>query len=493
MNRFTVERVAPVALVMMTGFAAVLILSGIAATAGLVSDDAVTLWASAIAASDSEMPIGRMVAAYPTIPFLATALVEFLTPRGLPAPTLLAGATLALLAGLWLAAFRRAGLPVVVAAAAALLLALHPSLLRAAIAGPSEMFFAAFLCLLGGALYDLRARSGAPEVMATALALLGLAFSHPMGAAIACAAIPLLVFVIRPELLGGAVPNLVMALVFPTIFCVCAFAYMSWIFPGSGWSFLVAPAQGLATWTAGFAGVFGAGLSGSLVVDAGIAVVAAIVLAAPIIPIATAWAFRRRPLVAPTLVIVAMSVAAVCLAAATGLFGDPSIAAVVPPILAAVMVTRVPVIRERWKVALPLLVVGWFGGFAALVAVDPRGAVNVRTAFAGGDVDQRREAALSLGKATIGRQGVLVDTFNTPAIVLGRGSARGLLSPSHEDFTIGVLFARIDAPFVAVPDPQTSAGADDRLNKVFPTFFRRGGAGYRLIYENANWRLFARS
>ena len=355
------------------------------------------------------------------------------------------------------------------------------------------MFFAAFLCLLGGAFFDLRARSGAPEVMTAALALLGLAFSHPMGAALACAAIPLLVFVMRPEMLGRAAPNLVMALVFPTIFSVGAFAYMSWVFPGSGWSFLIAPAQGLATWAVGVSAVFGRGLSRSLVLDAGLALTAAILLAAPIVPVATVWAFQRRPLVAPTLVIVTMSVLAVCLAVGTGLFGDPSIAAVVPPVLAAVMITRVPVIRDRLAIALPLLVLGWFGGFGALAVVDPRGAVNVRTALEGRDVDQRRDAALRLGKATIGRQGILVDTFNSPAVVLGRGSARGLLSPSHEDFTLGVLFSRIDAPFVAVPDPQTSAGAQDRMNKVFPTFFRSGAAGYRLIYENANWKLFARS
>ena len=58
-----------------------------------------TLWAGAIAAGDGEMPIGRIVAAYPTIPFLATTLLEFVTPRGTPTPALLAAGVLALLAG----------------------------------------------------------------------------------------------------------------------------------------------------------------------------------------------------------------------------------------------------------------------------------------------------------------------------------------------------------------------------------------------------------
>ena len=46
--------------------------------------------------------------------------------------------------------------------------------------------------------------------------------------------------------------------------------------------------------------------------------------------------------------------------------------------------------------------------------------------------------------------------FNAPAVVLGRGRARGLLSPSDEAFTLGILFSRLDAPYVAVPDPRSA-------------------------------------
>jgi hypothetical protein len=486
-------RVLPRAFVMLVAFAAAIVISRLATKAGLLSDDAVTLWVSAIMAGDGEMPIGRILAAYPTIPFLATSALEFITPLGTPTPVLLTAGLLALLAGAWLAAFRRAGLPVFAAVAAALLLALHPALLRAAIAGPAVMFFAAFLSLLGVALYDLRARSAAPEVMAVALALLGLAFSHPMGAAIACAAIPLLVFAVRPEMLAYSVFNVVIALVFPTAFCVCAFVYMSWVFPGSGWSFLVAPAEGLATWAVAFSQLFGRELTGSLGLDAVIAATIGLFLAAPLVPVAIAWVYRRRPLVTPALVIVAMTIAAVWIAVATGLFGDPAAVAVMSPILAAIVITRVPAARERLAVVLPLLVIGWLGGILGLTIVDPHGTMNVRFVLDGHSVDAERVAAISLGNATSGRNGVLVDTFNAPAIVLGRGRARGLLSPSAEEFTLDVLFSRIDTPFVAVPDPQIGIGAQDRLNKAFPLLYRRGVAGYSLIYENANWRLFARN
>jgi hypothetical protein len=47
-------------------------------------------------------------------------------------------------------------------------------------------------------------------------------------------------------------------------------------------------------------------------------------------------------------------------------------------------------------------------------------------------------------------------------------------------------------PFVAVPDPLSAAGANDRLDKAFPLLFSTGLPGYRIIYQNNTWRLFER-
>jgi hypothetical protein len=488
-----VKRIASIAAVMLVAVAAVFAVSKSATNAGLVPDDAVMLWAGAMTAGDGQMPIGRIVAAYPTVPFLATALLEFVTPAGTPTPVVLTAGVLALLAGMLLVSFRRIGMPPIVAPLMVFLIVLHPAVLRAAIAGPAEMIFTAFLFLLGSALFRLRARSAAPEVMAVALSLLGLAFSHPMGAAIACAAVPLFVFSVRPELLSSWMLNVVLTLVFPTVFCVVAFSYISWVFPGSGWSFLVAPTESVATWAAGFSDVFGRGLTGSLALDAGIAVVVTMLVAAPLVPAAIISVWRRRPLVAPALVIVAMTATAASIAVFTGLFGDPAPVAVLPPILAAIIIIHVPLMRRRLAMVLSLLLLGWFGGIAGLAIADPRGATNVRAALRGQNVDVERLAAINLGNATIGHDGILVDTYNAPAIVLGRGGARGLLSPSDDAFMLGVLFSRIDTPFIAVPDPQIGIGAQDRLNKAFPLLYQRGAAGYRLVYDNTNWRLFARN
>jgi hypothetical protein len=487
------RRLVPVAAMMLIICAVVFAVSRTAATAGLVPNDAVTLWASAMTAGEGQMPIGRILAAYPTIPFLATTLLDALTPAGTPTPVLLTGAVLALFAGGLLVAFRRIGVPAIAGPLMVFLIVLHPAMLRAAIAGPAEMIFALFLFLLGGALFDLRARSGAAEVMTVAFALLGLSFSHPMGAAITCAAAPLFVLSIHPETFFKSPLNLLLALLFPTAFCVAAFSYMSWIFPGSGWTFLIAPVEGVAAWVTGFSHLFGQGFTGSLALDAGVAMIAAVVIGAPLVPAAIISIWRLRPLLSPTVMFVATTAAAAGLAVTTGLFGDPAAIAVMPPILAAIIIIRMPPVRRRLSIVLAMLVLGWFGGIAGLAIADPSGAINIAIALEGRNVDAERFAAIDLGHATAGRDGVLVDTLNAPAVVLGRGSARGLLPPSDEAFTLGILFSRINTPFVAVPDPQIGTGAQDRLNKAFPLLYRRGAQGYQLIYDNAGWRLFART
>ena len=470
-------------------FVAMLMLASLAAWDGLIPNDTLSLWAGAIIAGDGQQSIGHIVAAYPTIPFMATTALQFLTPVGTPAPALLAAALVALLAGLWFNAFRAAGLSIPVAAPATALLAFHPAMLRAAMAGPSEMLVALFLFVLGNGLFRLRERGAAPEVMAVSLALLGLAFSHPMGAAIACAAVPYLVFAVRPVLVANSAFNVVIALVFPTVFSVAAFTYVSWVFPGDGWSFYSAPSESLSAWAAGVSGLFGGGLTGIRSLDAGIAFAVALALSAPLALVTARRIQLRRPLLAPVAVLAATTVTAAAISVGTGLFGDPAAVAVAAPVLCALIIIRIPAMHEHTGHLLILLIVGWIGGALALVLVDP----HAISQLSGRESGRDRADALRLGQATLGHNGVLIDTDNAPATVIGRNDARGLLSPADEKFSLAILFSRIDAPFVAVPNPQSAAGAQDRLDRAFPQLYRDGASGYRLIYQNDTWRLYERS
>ncbi len=471
-------------------FVAVLSLAAMAMRAGVLPDDTMRLWAGASAAGGGAMPIGRIVAAYPTLPFLATTVLSLVLPDGAPSPALLAAALDGLVAGLWFVSFRRAGMAPFAASLTTLLLALHPAVLRAALGGPADMFLVLFLFTLAVALYDLRARATTPDVMSVGLALLALAFSHPMGAAIAFTAVPFLVFAVRPTLVANSAINVVVALIFPTVFAVGAFAYVSWIFPGDGWSVFAAPTQSLATWSAGFAHLFGNGVTGALPIDASLAILLALGLGAPLAVFGFLSIRHRRLLVIPALVFIAAILAAAAVTVAAGLFGDPTALAVAAPVLAAVVIVRVPRLAERFALVPALAAVGWLGGAAGLALIDSATVTQLRVAFAGGD--HERIEALAAGAATSERDGVLVDSQNAPAIVIGRGSGRGLFDSSHEEFALALLFRHVATPFVAVPDPLSETGATDHLNRTFPDLFRHGAPGYHLIYHNNTWKLFGR-
>jgi hypothetical protein len=472
-------------------FVAMLTLMALAVQAGVIGDDGLRLWAGASTAADGQLPIGKIVAAYPTLPFVTSTLIAWLAPAGTPAPALVAAALLALIAAFCFNAFRNTGFSIGGAVVAVLLIAFHPALIRAAITGPSDMFLAAFLLMLSVALYNLRARSGAAEVMAVGLALMALAFSHPMGAALAFASVLFLAFAVRPMLVANSAVNIVIALIFPTVFAVGAFTYVSWVFPGDGWSFFAAPAQSLSIWSVAETRLFGDWLGKLLPLDAGLAMAAALLIGAPVAVVMLALVYRRRPLLTPVLVLLAAVIAATALSIVSGFFGDPAALVVAAPVLAATVVMRVPVVRERRAMVIALLLLGWSGGFASVDLVDPAMVTQLRAAIEPGDSE--RIDALTVGGATRPRDGVLADVDNAPAFVLGRGRARGILGPTTEPFALALLFDRIDTPFVAVPDPQSSSGAGDRINKAFPTLFSEGMAGYRLIYQNNTWKLFGRT
>ncbi len=473
-------------------FAFVVILAVAAAAVGngIVADDTLRLWAGASTAASGEVPIGRIVAGYPTLPFLATTFVAWLAPAGTPAPALVAAGLFALIAAVCFHLFRKSGFSYAAAGAITALIVLHPALLRAVIVGPADMFLVTFLLMLCLSLYDLRARSGTSEVMGVGLALMALAFSHPIGAAFAFAVVPFLAFSVRPMLVANSALNIVVALIFPTLFVVAAFTYVSWVFPGDGWSFFAAPAQSLSLWRVAVAEFYGNGLSGVLVIDASFVMAATLVASAPVAVAMLARVYRRRPLVDPAAVFVAAVIATTAICVSSGFFGDPTAIVVAAPVLAAVVVIRVPPAREHVSLVIALLMLGWLGGSLGLVAIDP---LTVNRLYAAFDRETgERLDAVEAGGAAIGRDGILADTDNAPAFVLGRGRARGILGPQSEPFQLAMLFARIDTPFVAVSDPQSATGALDRLDRAFPTLFREGLPGYRVIYQNKTWRMFAK-
>ncbi len=378
------------------------------------------------------MPLGRIVAAYPTLPFLATTLLEFITPAGYAHAGHPDGMRARASGRLWLVAFRRLGLPLSARPLIILLLALHPAVLRAAIAGPAEMMLAVFLFLLGDALLCFaRPQRGARSDGGRAVAARSCLLASDGGGA-RLRGDPA-VRIRRAARNAGRARYSIRSspCYFRPSSALRRFSYMSWVFPGSGWSFLVAPAEGYRQ-----LGARGFSLPVRPRVDR---------LARRSTP-ASPWSScccSPRPwcrwriglgLAAPAAGRSCTGdydddrVAAAGIAVLTGLFGDPAALAVMPPMLAALVIIRLPLVRERLAVVLPLLVLGWFGGLAGLVHLSIRAARSTwGSRSRAASVDVERLAAINLGNATVGHDGVLVDTLQLAG---HRARARGRSRPA---------------------------------------------------------------
>ena len=135
-----------------------------------------------------------------------------------------------------------------------------------------------------------------------------------------------------------------------------------------------------------------------------------------------ALVYRRRPLVVPAAVFVATAIAATAICVVSGFFGDPTAIVVAAPVLAATVVIRIPIARERIVVVIGLLILGWLGGLVSLALVDPITVNRLHAAFE--PVASERLDTIAAGGASVGHDGVLADTDNAPALVLGRGRAQ---------------------------------------------------------------------
>ncbi len=268
---------------------------------------------------------------------------------------------------------------------------------------------------------------------------------------------------------------------FRPCFAVGAFAYVSWVFPGSGWSFFAAPAESLSAWSAGVARVFGDGFTGSLTLDAALAILHR--------ACARRTARRRR----------ARNAFAAAAAGRAGRWcsprswsrrrrspSRPASSAIRPPLWSRRRCcrgrrhARAGRARAALAVRSRCSLLGWFGGAAGIGIVDPRD--RDATPRHGRRASRRPRAARCARRSAAPRSDAMA-CWSTPTMrppSCSAAAARTACSTRRASRSRWrMLFGRLATPFVAVPDPQSITGASDRLNKTFPPLYRHGAPGYR--------------
>jgi len=114
------------------------------------------------------------------------------------------------------------------------------------------------------------------------------------------------------------------------------------------------------------------------------------------------------------------------------------------------------------------------------------GGTQVTTAEAGGGA--------AVGRYLSGLDDVLIDTHAHPEVLATRDCSHGLIVPGDEAFVATVLTHRLTSRFVALTDPDSPEQfADDAITLTFPTLYRDGAYGYRLVYDIGGWRVYERS
>jgi hypothetical protein len=415
------------------------------------------------------------VTVFPPLPFMLTTAVAFLGgPIWSVSPVSPAMVASAMVGGAlilcWFAAMRNAYPGGFGRAVLTLLLVINPLFLTALSSGPAAPLTMLGFWMLGVGAFELRRQAIAGDAITVAVGLCVIGFSSAYGLALAIGCLPFLAFAAPGELLNRSAIGFLLSMTFPFFAALLGFAMIAWIFTGDGWAVLAGSldqsAKGAAEDT----------------LAAAVFALVAILIVAPIAPIALLRASQRLQLLMPTLALVATLVTGFAMARSFGVLRDPALGIAPALSLAALSAARWPK-DQRWRTPLValLLLAGAVGGAFAALSVKPP-----PTLQAVGDQLSDR----ALGLFLRGKSDILMDSEAAPSVIAARASAQGLVGPADQGFTLALLRRRPSAAYVAVSGDELDL--NDRIAKGIPKIYDKGAPGYALIYDRDGWRVYAR-
>ncbi len=458
-------------------FALALAAIAVAQSLNLLAGNVLDLSGQAVMIAERRGTLAGIVTAYPPLPLLLSVPFAYLAVPGVFPAALAAAFVASVFATALFRSMRSRRFAWWAAQVAALCVVASPLMFHALIAGPGAMLLLLGMMMLAQGLFGLADKGAAPDVMLTGFALLLMAFVHPFGMILAAACLPALALAAPPAILMRAPGSLFLVLSFPLVFSILAFGYVRWLFGADPFGFIA---------TAG-SPAFAAAAGGGSLAAAGLRAVLAVILAAPVLTAFFVWTRRRTPTVIAGAALTVIIGGAVLLQLAFGGQSDRLLilAACLP--VAAVCAMQAPRTHVYELYTCILLLAGIAGGGVAVSAyAAPPGMAQEEAARAAA-----RTETLRLGEILQSAEGLLIDTDAHPAFVAVRGTAKGLVVPGEPDFELQLKSRRLTSPFVAVCRSDNAA-RQDRLNVTFPNLYDNGAPGYRLVYGQNGWRVYAR-
>ncbi len=137
------------------------------------------------------------------------------------------------------------------------------------------------------------------------------------------------------------------------------------------------------------------------------------------------------------------------------------------------------------------LLVGALSGWMVFAASDEPGAGRWLGALRGQTQAPAAAGDLALGRwLAASRLTTLLDDRTGYRVIIARGDARDLALPFSDTFKLQLRRGHPDVPQIAVPDPSSRRGREDRINQRFPRLYAHGLPGYRRVYDRDGWRVY---
>jgi len=444
----------------------------------------------------------QLMLVYPPLPYYGAMLIDALPiSRPLPSGLLLSAAIAGLLAAAIYRALREAGYSEVETPVMAALLFMQPPVLWAIAQGPQAILAVAAMYAAGRSAIQLRA--GASVISKTRLAMtlpvLALADVSGLVAAL-CLALVLAGFVQRQDLLRSVTGTYVI-LIFPLAFAIGTLCYVNWLFLSDPFVWLrqigarfVGPGGEIAVspWLREYVSEFGRPLLPWLFMLA---------ISCPALPLGLASLWGRTvlidgrpahlgPAIAGLLVALALMVPlGTMLGAAAHPYPYLALACGLAPVVAVTW----PASGGRSAALVSALVFGIMGSVLSVTLWAPPELVRWRNACLGVSVPMDITRDQSLAAFLADKQGVMIDERTAGRAIVLRGSGKGLRVSTSPAFIMAANSGQLTAPLVAVPDAETDLNGTDRVRRNFETLFDRGARGYALVYDQAGWRVYART
>lgn len=437
---------------------------------GFVSNNMVELWAKTIVQVESSVPFKSTDSFYPPVPYGLSLVVQLaLRSPEVPVPFLLSAILGALVLVLWYFNLRDNGFPSFVSGLVIILLGLNAFFLRSISDGPQSV-----LCILGTwvfarGLVNLRLTGNAPDMMKVAVGLLVVALSDSFGLMLCLGALPFMIVAARPSMIEKSPTGYMLAMFYPVVAAIGSLLFVNMIFDTS---LLPHPSEPSETLRPPNHALLLSGLG-------------------PATLVAVFRNIKLPRLFMPLFAATGTVLGAYFLNNVYKVEADPALA--IAPML-SVLVASIrfwPELPLRGPIA--VFLVGFCLTMSYLVLQDTSHTETEawRNALRG-EPSQVREPTEHVADFLRAKSDIMVDAERNAEIVTALNGIERLVVAGQPAYDWPLEGGLPQARHILVPRQDDAKVRADRVLRRFPQLKEGSLPNYRVVYQNAFWRVFER-